>query len=119
MSLSDFAAKVVGDKRRWREYRARVRALPENYRMAVDAYERYFMRFGASDAENAMRMFEDLVELFEQAAVDRTAIHAVVGDDPVAFAEEFRRNYGDWGDKERRRLATAIEQAEALGADAD
>ena len=41
MSISKFAAKVIGDKRRWREYKARVRELPEPYRGAVEAFERY------------------------------------------------------------------------------
>ena len=34
-------------------------------------------------------MFEDLVELFEQAAADGTPIREIVGDDPVEFADTF------------------------------
>jgi DNA-binding ferritin-like protein (Dps family) len=30
-----FISKVIGDKRRWRQYKARVRRLPPDYRMAV------------------------------------------------------------------------------------
>ena len=33
MSISGFTSKVIGDKRRWREYKARTRQLPENYRI--------------------------------------------------------------------------------------
>ena len=36
-----FIAKVIGPKKQWRAYKARVRLLPENYRTAVDAIERY------------------------------------------------------------------------------
>jgi hypothetical protein len=35
-----FISKVIGPKKRWWEYKARVRQLPENYRTAVDAIER-------------------------------------------------------------------------------
>ena len=72
MSISKFTAKVIGDKRRWRQYKARAQRLPESYRASVEALERYFMHFGPSDADSAASMFEDLVELFEQAAADGT-----------------------------------------------
>ncbi|MGV8909858.1 MAG: DUF1048 domain-containing protein, partial [Propionicimonas sp.] len=56
---------------------------------------------------------EDLADLFERAAVDGTPIRAIVGDDPVEFAEAFIANYSDgqWINKERTRLADAIDRA--------
>lgn len=39
MGISDFTSKVIGDKRRWRQYKARTRALPENYRTAVEGID--------------------------------------------------------------------------------
>jgi DNA-binding ferritin-like protein (Dps family) len=107
-------SKVIGDKRRWRAYKARVRQLPPGYRTAVDAFERYFMYFGAVDADAAASMFEDLADLFEQAAADGTPIHEIVGEDPVEFAEEFAQNYrkGGYITRERERLIKAIESVE-------
>jgi len=109
-----FISKVVGDKRRWREYKARVRQLPPNYRAAVDAFQRYFMYFGAVDGDSAASMLEDLADLFEQAAADRTPIREIVGEDPVEFAEAFAQNYrkGGYVDRERDRLTHAIETLE-------
>ncbi|MBD7996200.1 DUF1048 domain-containing protein [Arthrobacter sp. Sa2CUA1] len=110
--------KIVGDfgdKRRWREYKARVKALPAPYRTSVEAFERYLTYFGAvSDGSIMMTMVEDLADLFERAAVDGTPIRAVVGEDPVEFAETFLRNYSDgqWINKERKRLTKAIDRAE-------
>jgi DNA-binding ferritin-like protein (Dps family) len=114
MSISKFTSKVIGDKRRWREYKARTRRLPANYRAAVEALERYLMYFGAADGDSAASMFEDLADLFEQAAVDGTPIRAVVGEDPVEFVETFLQNYakGGWVTRERERLTNAIERAE-------
>jgi ABC-type glutathione transport system ATPase component len=64
-------------------------------------------------------MFEDLAYLFEQAAADGTPIRAVVGEDPVEFAEAFLLNYskGGWVTRERERLVNAIGRAE--GEDGD
>jgi DNA-binding ferritin-like protein (Dps family) len=114
MSISKFTSKVIGDKRRWREYKARTRQLPENYRTAIDALERYLMYFGPADGDSAASMFEDLADLFEQAAADGTPIREIVGEDPVEFAEAFLQNYskGGWVTRERERLVNAIARAE-------
>jgi len=114
MSISKFTSTVIGDKRRWRQYKARTRQLPENYRTAVEAIQRYLMYFGPADGDSAASMFEDLADLFEQSAADRTPIREIVGQDPVDFVEAFLQNYskGGWITRERERLINAIERAE-------
>jgi DNA-binding ferritin-like protein (Dps family) len=103
----------IGDKRRWRQYKARTKELPENYRTAIDALERYLTYFGMiTKGDTLMSMLEDLAELFEQSAASGTSIRAIVGDDPVEFAETFLANYseGQWINKERRRLKDTIDR---------
>jgi DNA-binding ferritin-like protein (Dps family) len=115
MDISKFTSKVIGDKRRWREYKARTRRLPENFRETIEAIERYLMYFGPADGDSAASMFEDLADLFELAAADGTPIRDIVGEDPVEFVETFLQNYvkGGWVARERGRLVSAIERAEA------
>jgi DNA-binding ferritin-like protein (Dps family) len=110
--------KIIGDKRRWRRYKARVRQLPPNYRAAVDAIERYLLHFGSMDAENAASLFEDVADLFERAAADETPIREIVGDDPVEFVDALVRNYskGGYVDREQKRLTDAIDRAAGEGA---
>ena len=112
-----FISKVVGDKRRWRQYKARVKRLPPNYRTAVDAIERYLMHFGPVDGDSAASVFEDVADLFEQAAADGTPIREIVGDDPVEFVDALVRNYskGGYVARERERLTSAIDQAAGEG----
>jgi DNA-binding ferritin-like protein (Dps family) len=107
-----FFSKVIGDKRRWRAYKARVKQLPPDYRTAVDAIERYLMHFGPVDGDSAASVFEDVADLFEQAAADGTPIRDIVGDDPVEFVDALVRNYakGGYVDRERRRLVDTIDQ---------
>ena len=109
-----FISKVIGPKRRWREYKARVRQLPENYRTAVEAIERYLMHFGPMDGDSAASVLEDVADLFERAAADGTPIREIVGEDPVEFVEAFLQNYskGGWVTRERERLVNAIARAE-------
>ena len=105
--------RLIGDKRRWRQYKARTRQLPASYHTAIDALERYLMCFGPGDGGTAASMFEDLADLFEQSAASGTPIRDVVGEDPVEFAETFLENYkkGGWVTKEQDRLTSAIDRA--------
>jgi DNA-binding ferritin-like protein (Dps family) len=121
MGISDFTSKVVGDKRRWRQYKARTRALPESYRTAVEGIERYLMHFGVLDPDNAASLFEDVADLFERAAADGTPIREIVGDDPVEFVEALVRNYdkGGYVAREQARLVSTIALAEAQQAGAE
>jgi DNA-binding ferritin-like protein (Dps family) len=99
------------DKKQYKRHKARIKQLPENYRTAVEALERYYMYFGGiADGRVLVTMLEDLADLFEQAAADGTPIRAIVGDDPVEFSETFIANYseGQWINKERTRLIDAI-----------
>jgi DNA-binding ferritin-like protein (Dps family) len=109
-----FISKVIGPKRRWREYKARVRRLPPNYRTAVEAIERYLMHFVPTDGDSVASMLEDLADLFEQAVADGTPIREIVGEDPVDFAEAFVQNYSQGGyvpTRARKQLTNAITRA--------
>ena len=113
--MNKVIAKVVGEKRQWRQHRARTRQLPESYRTAIEALERYLMHVGpGGDGAGAASMFDDLLDLFEQSAANGTSIREIVGDDPVEFLEAFVENYpdGQWRVRERMRLINAIERAE-------
>ena len=111
--VSKFLTLVIGDKRRWRQYKARVKQLPPNYRTAVEGIERYLMHFGSLDGDNAASLFEDVADLFERAAADGTPLREIVGNDPVEFVDELIRNYAKSGyvARERQRLINAIDQA--------
>ena len=105
----------IKQKKRYRQYKARVEQLPASYRTAVDAVQRYSYYFGHGTTEGGLAMFDDLADLFEQAAASGTPVREIVGEDPVEFAEAFIRNYpqGQWIVRERDRLTSAIERAES------
>ena len=113
-----FISKIIGDKRRWRQYKERTRRLPASYRTAVEALERYLLWFGPGKSDSIQAMLDDLADLFEQSAANGTPVRAVVGENPVEFAETFLQNYpeGGWISRERVRLTNAIDRA--AGSDA-
>ncbi|MET0694097.1 MAG: DUF1048 domain-containing protein [Propionibacteriaceae bacterium] len=102
-------------KKLYRQYKARLEALPEPYGAAAKALQRYLTYYGGvTDGEILITMMGDSVELWERAAADGTSVRAIVGDDPVDFAETFAQAYSGahWIDKERTRLTKAIDDAE-------
>jgi DNA-binding ferritin-like protein (Dps family) len=111
------ATGPIEQKKRYRQYKARIDRLPASYRTAVEGLQRYSYYFGGGTAEGALSMLTDLADLFEQAAASGTPVHEIVGDDPVEFADAFLRNYpqGQWITRERERLVSTIERAEGEG----
>lgn len=108
--------KITGSieqKKRYRQYKVRTQQLPSDYRVAIEALNRYLMYFGAiTNGDTMVSMLEDLADLFEQSAANGTPIRAIVGENPVEFVETFLQNYADgqWIDKERKRLIDAIDR---------
>jgi DNA-binding ferritin-like protein (Dps family) len=105
----------LDEKKRYKQVRARIKALPEPYGSVAEAFQRYFMYCGGIvDGETVLQMMGDFADLWERAVADGTPISAIVGDDPVEFAETFAQAYTGkrWIDKERARLTKAVEDAE-------
>ncbi len=67
----------LDDKKAYRQYKARIAALPEPYGTAAKAFERYFMyNGGITDGDSAVMitMLNDFADLWERAAVDGTPV---------------------------------------------
>lgn len=105
------AAKIIGPKKEWREYKRRVKALPSPYVDAVAAIQRYVFHCGGTNDPSAL--LNDIIDLFERAAADGTPLRDIVGEDPVEFADALIRNYQDEGyvAREQNRLRSAIDKA--------
>jgi len=105
-------------KKQYKQYKARIEALPEPYATAAKALNRYLTYYaGVTDGDTIVQMFGDSADLWEGAAADGTPVRAIVGEDPVEFAETFAQAYTgkQWIDKERARLIKAIDDAERGG----
>lgn len=114
-SIIDTLLGSLEQKKQYREYKARMDALPEPHRTAATALHRYLMHYaGVTDGETSVVMMGDLVELWERAAADGRSVHEIVGAEPVEFAETFAQSYAGahWIDKERARLVAALSQAD-------
>src|SRR4029453_13487573 len=81
-------------KKQYKQYKARIEALPEPYHTVAKALEGDFMYYGGvTDGRPAPTMIGDFADLWERAAADGTPVREIVGDDPVEFAETFAQAY--------------------------
>jgi DNA-binding ferritin-like protein (Dps family) len=116
--MANWIETLVGSleqKKQYKQYKARLDALPEPYGSAAKAVQRYFMYSGGiTDGDTLLTMLGDQVDMWERAAADGTPLREIVSDDPVGFADEVARSYAgrQWIDKERERLVKAIDDAE-------
>lgn len=105
----------LDQKKAYRQAKKRIDSLPQPYRSAAQAFNRYVAYGGGvTDGDTIVAMWADLADMWERAALDGTPVREVVTDDPVGFAESYVDAYGGkrWIDKERERFTTAIDDAE-------
>ncbi len=112
----EFVTGPLEQKKQFRDARGRIRALPQPYRAAAEAFGRYLMYYGGVvDGDAIVQMYVDGADLWERAALDGIPVRDIVGSDPVDFAETYAQAYSakQWIDKERTRFIQAISDAEA------
>lgn len=85
---------VIGDldeKRAYRRMMKRVTALPKEYRVSFRKMQRYLYTVGAQGGDIAvftdLKMFLDLLDLFETSAAEHRRVLDVVGRDVGAFCD--------------------------------
>jgi DNA-binding ferritin-like protein (Dps family) len=100
--------KTLGlqSKKEWRAMKARAELLPSEYRKAFHSMQRYMWTTGVvSTWEESKFVFEQLLDLLEEAASSGRAVTDVTGADVAAFCDELRQRASqDWRDKYRERL---------------
>ena len=120
---TDMAAKWIEtltgsleQKKQYKQYKARIEALPEPYGTRREGH-----RSGTSCTTAASPTATPSSRCSATSPTSGSAppptgrrVRAIVGDDPVEFAETFAQAYTGkhWIDKERARLTKAIEDAE-------
>ena len=91
---------LIGDleeKRTYRQMMKRVEALPKDYRYAFKKIQHYMYVVGPPNGDMSiftdLRMFTDLVELFETCTAEGKELLDVIGNDVGNFSDEFMKAY--------------------------
>ncbi|MEG1059803.1 MAG: DUF1048 domain-containing protein [Terrisporobacter sp.] len=98
--FDDFIKLIVGDlgdKREYKQMMKRVNVLPKDYKFAFKKIQNYIYTVGAPTGDATiftdMKIFTDLIDLFETSAADNRQVIDVIGSDVSKFCDEFISAY--------------------------
>ncbi|MGI8313868.1 DUF1048 domain-containing protein [Halobacillus mangrovi] len=104
--------KIIGsldDKREWRAMEARAKALPTEYHNAYKAIQKYMWTTGGpSDWKSTSRIFNGILDLFEQGAAEGKKVTDLTGEDVATFCDDLLQDEKTWKDKYRTKLNDTI-----------
>ncbi|WP_077624852.1 DUF1048 domain-containing protein [Sediminibacillus massiliensis] len=107
-----FMEKIIGsisDKREWKAMEARAKELPTEYFHAYKAIQKYMWTAGGpTDWKDISRIFNGILDLFEEGAAEGRKVTDLTGEDVAAFCDELVKDSKTWKDKYRAKLNEMI-----------
>ncbi|MCA1033149.1 MULTISPECIES: DUF1048 domain-containing protein [Bacillus] len=105
--------KIIGsleDKREWKAMEARAKGLPSEYTAAYKAIQKYMWTAGGgpTDWKDTKRIFNGILDLFEEGAAEGKKVTDLTGEDVAAFCDELVKDEKTWNDKYRKKLNDTI-----------
>lgn len=104
--------KMIGsleDKREWKAMEARAKALPSEYHNAYKAIQKYMWTTGGpTDWKECSRIFNGLIDLFEEGAAEGKKVTDLTGEDVASFCDELVKDTKTWSDKYRTKLNDTV-----------
>ncbi|TCN18435.1 DUF1048 domain-containing protein [Mesobacillus foraminis] len=105
--------KIIGnldDKLEWKAMEARAKALPSEYRNAYKAIQKYMWTagVGSTDWKDNSRIFQGILDLFEEGAAEGKKVTDLTGEDVAAFCDDLVKDEKSWRDRYRKKLNDTI-----------
>ena len=104
--------KMIGsleDKREWNAMEARAKALPSEYHNAYKAIQKYMWTTGGpTDWKECSRIFNGIIDLFEEGAAEGKKVTDLTGEDVASFCDELVKDTKTWSDKYRTKLNDTV-----------
>ncbi|MEU2074358.1 DUF1048 domain-containing protein [Streptomyces sp. NPDC013489] len=102
---------IVEGKRQWRAHRARVRALPPDYRIVYEEMRKYFFKVGPVDLPDGP-LLPGIVDFFEEGAASGRGVLELIGTDVAAFCDDLVRDSRTYADVYQESLGGGTGAAE-------
>ena len=107
--IIDTLVGARADKKEYREYMARVKKLPRDYRKMFDGIKDYVWT-ASGTLDGSLKELYGVIELFEQGAADGKKVLEITGKDVAAFCDELTRDSRTWQGKMREKLNAKVEK---------
>jgi len=94
MSIQD----IIEGKKEWRAHMARVKALPQDYRIVYQEIQKYLFKVGPVDLTEGTGLLSGIVDLFEEGAAVGKGVLEVTGSDVAAFCDDLIKDSKTYAD---------------------
>lgn len=108
--MGNIIQRMREDKREYRAQKAKVEALPQDYRFVYRKMEDYMWGFAGGDGFDMLHTQYALIQLFEESAAQGLHVLDVTGQDVAGFCDELIRDNKLWTDRVRQRLNQKVQQ---------
>ena len=108
---------IVEGKREWRAHRARVKALPREYRIVYREIQKYLFRVGPAELNGGIGLLSGIVDLFEEGAARGKGVLEVTGRDVAAFCDGLIRDSETNADRIQESVGREVQRAVKKAAD--
>ncbi|MFD0150021.1 DUF1048 domain-containing protein [Streptomyces sp. NPDC055721] len=77
---------IIEGKKQWRAHKARVKALPPDYRIVYEEMQKYFFKVGPIDLPDGP-LLPGIVDFFEEGVASGRGVLELIGNDVAAFCD--------------------------------
>ncbi|TDW13189.1 DNA-binding ferritin-like protein (Dps family) [Breznakia blatticola] len=96
---------IKKDKEEYRKYKARIEALPKDYKDVYEHVEKYLWSHADTSGHNAQQVIGGLLEMFEDGVAQGLSVKQITGDDVGEFADSLAKEIDhSWVNKEKEKL---------------
>jgi DNA-binding ferritin-like protein (Dps family) len=88
---------IIEGKKEWRAHKARVEALPPDYRIVYKEIQKYLFKVGPVDLTGG-NLLSGILEFFEEGAASGKGVMEVTGDDVAAFCDDLIKDSPTYAD---------------------
>lgn len=89
---------IIEGKKEWRAHVARVKALPEEYRIVYKETQKYLFKVGHVELTEGTGLLSGIVDLFEEGAASGKGVLEVTGRDVAAFCDDLIKDSKTYAD---------------------
>ena len=107
MSLQD----IIEGKKEWRMHMARVRSLPQDYRIVYKEIQKYLFKVGPVDLTEGTGLLSGIIDLFEEGAAMGKGVLEVTGSDVAAFCDDLIKDSKTYADMYQKSVDQEVNKA--------
>lgn len=107
--MENILVKMKQDKKEYTRQMERVKQLPKDYQFVYNKIQNYMWNFAAGSGMDMLKTQYDLIDLFEESAIQGRHVLEVTGNDVATFCEDLMVENKLWTDRIRKNLNKRIE----------